>query len=319
MNKDNIIKGLKKETLSSYISEHLFKEKFMNTKNLEYTTDWWISKSRGYEFAFLVKNNVTELDNEIIELLKKWDGINIYQIIIDNNSIIIKSVENEEFTVQQFVDKYSLSEIKKNSKIMEEEDLSIKEEYYDYLDKNNLINRVSKDLMVSKALLGKFLYSTNIDFICKNSVGLFILEVKFKYRTKDGNFGMNKMQYEILESFNKISIFSYNIVLENDWRKKLDILEVVEKENNKWLYSRLSFENKKSLVEADKSTSLYKNQKQQYYILKGDGYTKMNINSNILNLICPCCRGSLVKRKGPYSIFLGCENYYKTECTGKLR
>ena len=71
MNKDNIVKSLKKETLSSYISEQLFKEKFMNIENLEYTTDWWISKSRGYEFAFLVKNNVTELDNEIIELLKK--------------------------------------------------------------------------------------------------------------------------------------------------------------------------------------------------------------------------------------------------------
>lgn len=41
------------------------------------------------------------------------------------------------------------------------------------------------------------------------------------------------------------------------------------------------------------------------------------MNSDYTRILCPICGSEMVKRKGPKTEFYGCNNYYKTGCTGK--
>lgn len=301
-----------KEAYSSYISERLFQKQFLEGRNINYTTGWWISKVKeNLIYLFLVKEEISDLDKEIIEKVKSSFS-EVFHVKYSKDCIIIQSIDSHStYTLQEFLEQYEHRELE--TKINHQDNTEIKQKYFNYFIDNNMYEDVVNEVDVENEFLKKYFYSTNIDFLIKNDVGIFLLEVKYKYRTKNGNFGINKMQYEVCSIFQSNNIRAFNVVLENE--SKVDILERVDNNDFEWVYSHIK-EESTDLKDAPKETSYDQMKTQRYYELSGKDYKVLNYRSNFINLVCPKCGGKLLLRQGKFGEFLGCENYAKSNCKG---
>lgn len=315
MNKEEkiILNTRTKEALSSYISENYFFNNF-NIDNIEHTTGWWASMTRDRKYLiFLVKESLNDLDYKVIEKVKSVVS-GIFQLKPTASDIILEDLLQETpttYSLEQFLKRWKHHNPEESTK--HEEDFEIKERYWEYFINEGIASKVINQISIENTFLKKYFYSSNIDYILKNEIGFLLLEIKYKYPSKNRTYGINAMQYDIYSIFQKQGIMAYNIVLDN--QDRLDILERRNR-NQTWKYSRI----KEDLTEkksAPKKTSYDQKKTQKYYELPVSGYSLLDYNSNIFTLACPKCEGSLIMREGPYGKFLGCRNF--PSCKGSLR
>lgn len=303
-----------KEALSSYISENYFHKNFKMDK-INHTTGWWISKTRDNRYIiFLVKDIINELDFEVIGKMKNVVS-GIYQLKLTDSGMILTDLlqqPNIDFSLEQFLKLWNHH----NSKgaIEHKENSEIKNSYWEYFKNEKIEYKVIKQIKIENQFLKKYFYSTNIDYILKNNIGILLLEIKYKYPSRNKTYGINSMQYDVYSLFQGQGMIAFNVVLENVQR-----IDILKRQNGSqvWKYSRI----KQNLTEkkyAPKETSYDQNGKQGYYELQASNYHRLNYDSNIFNLVCPKCKGNLIKKNGKYGEFLGCINYLESDCKGSL-
>ncbi len=118
-----------------------------------------------------------------------------FQTLLNGDEISIRDLNiRHEFTVKSFLELHS--HISRKNYKNEIKNKKLKEKYYTYFLENNVLNDVEKNILLEDKFLNRYFYTSNIDFICKNELDLFVLEIKYKYKMKDRNFGINVMQYE---------------------------------------------------------------------------------------------------------------------------
>ena len=311
MEKDVLLNKRTKEALSSYISENLFEKRFLNESKVLFSKDWWYADGGQKKYWFITKNLLSDLDKEISNLIKQTEK---FQVILNGDEISIRDLNTKrEFTVKSFLESYP--HIARKNHKGDIKNQKIKDKYYTYFLKNNLLDNIEKSIFLEDEFLNKYFYTSNIDFICKNEIALFALEVKYKYKTKDGDFGINVMQYEILKGLNLEGVIAVNIILENISR--VDILEKNEDASD-WLYSRIQF-NKEVVKDAQSKSSYFVHREQKYRVMPGKDYVKLKSQCNFLNLKCPSCGAKLILRTGTYGDFLGCKNFSSNNCKGTLK
>ena len=305
-----------KDALSSYVSENYFHNNF-SIDSFEHTTGWWVSKTKDKKYiVFLVKESISNLDFEVIDKVKNCVS-GIYQLKYVESNITLVDLLNqtpENFSLEQFLKLWEHFNSKEVHKY--DQDRDIKDSYWEYFKKNKIEDKVIKQILIENSFLKKYFYSTNIDYILKNETGLLMLEIKYKFPSRNNKYGINAMQYDIYNLFQSQGLDAFNIVLEN-----MDKIDILERENGEqiWKYSRI----KQNLTDKDKKyapkkTSYDQKEKQAYYELPASGYHDLNYNSNIFNLVCSECGNDLVKRTSAYGQFLGCKQFGTIGCKGKL-
>jgi hypothetical protein len=303
-----------KDALSSYISENYFHNNF-SIDSFEHTTGWWVSKTKDKKYiVFLVKESISNLDFEVIDKVKNCVS-GIYQLkYVESNITLVDLLQHtsNDLSLEQFLKLWEHYNFK--GAIKHYEDSDIKDSYWEYFRNKKIEYKVIKQILIENSFLKKYFFSTNIDYIVKNEAGLLMLEIKYKFPSRNNTYGMNSMQYDIYNLFQSQGLDAFNIVLEN-----IDKVDILERENGIqiWKYSRI----KQNLTEkkyAPKKTSYDQKEKQGYYELPVSGYHELNCHSNIFNLVCPECRNNLVKRTSAYGKFLGCKQFGTTGCKGKL-
>lgn len=305
-----------KDALSSYISENYFHDNF-SIDSFEHTTGWWVSMTKDKKYiVFLVKDSISNLDFEVIDKVKNCVS-GIYQLkYVESNITLVDLLQHtsNELSLEQFLKLWE--HYNSIGAVKHDEDSEIKDSYWEYFRNKKIEYKVIEQILIENSFLKKYFFSTNIDYIVKNEAGLLMLEIKYKFPSRNNKYGINAMQYDIYNLFQSQGLDAFNIVLEN-----MDKIDILERENGEqiWKYSRI----KQNLTDKDKKyapkkTSYDQKEKQGYYELPVSGYHDLNCNSNIFNLVCPKCGNDLVKRTSPYGKFLGCKQFGSTGCKGKL-
>lgn len=308
------------KAISSYVTENEFKSRFLMSEFLTYTEGWWFGLSRRQrkKYFFVRKNELGDLDNEIITILKNNNYKNVFQVRLDNRHItIIDPMDGYVWEIDEFLqDNYEFirrGEMQEPS-CMNQITRKKREHYYNYLVEHAIDEGVRESIFVENKFLNKYFNITNIDFIIKNKGGLLVIELKCKYPDLHKMYGINIEQYDLLKLLNEAGLTPINIILKNDERK--DVLELCGNEGH-YIYKKVRFNLNRSAVRTAPSYTGYaQNRNQQYYPVSANAYIELKDNNNILDWRCPECGSEMMMRKGPYSTFWGCSNYKDTGCKG---
>lgn len=305
--------------ISSYITEELFADCFLNGNQRisAISTGWYYSsvKPGSQCYAFLLKNEVSDLDFEIIGAL----DIPVWQIITDGETIELQNLSgegNNRLSLEQFVaEKQLIVKPRKTPNLSEEERTRINR-YCLYLNERNALGHVVDTIRAEDNFLNKYFRTTNLDFFIKNQMGILLFEVKFKYPAVNGCFGINNMQAQVLSYFQDKGIEAFNIILNNP--EKMDVIEYINqgRDNWQWLYSRVEITG--GLATAPQYTNYFNQTQQQYFNIPVRKYKALAYTNNIIDMQCPQCGSDLCLRNGRYGPFLGCTQYGRTNCTGKI-
>ena len=314
MTDEELLSRRKKDAMSSYISETEFSNTFL-ANDIIYTVGWWISKDgRGRLYFFIHKTNISDFDFELVQIFGSITT-NIFQVITNEQLTIIRNLNTfQEWSLIDFVTNYSLTA--RRQMTFNHNDTEVKMRYLEYFRQRGILDQVKESVSIEDEFFYKYFISINIDFILKNMLGILFLEVKYKYKDRSGNFGMNKMQYECLSILQSRGYYVFNIILDNSDR--VDIIDRINRNQCTWIYDRLE-QGLTEIRTAPSRTGYFNSRPQQYYVLNGNSYKELNEAANFINMICPLCGGELVLRTGPYGAFLGCENYRSINCRGIIK
>ena len=308
--------------ISSIITEDYFRKIFLHKNNAikKKTTGWYytISVTDKEPYIFILKEDLNELD---IEIIKKIEG-NIWQIFINETDLYLGKIEqariSERFSMEDFITKYKLNvkvrENKQSSKLEQAKSIS----YCQYLNEKGQLIQASSIAYIEDYFLNKYFFVTNIDFFVKNELGIILLEIKFKYPAANRTYGINRLQYNALSFFKQNGIRVYNIILNNPNRK--DALDYIGAgvDEEEWLYAKFDDSVPLVLKTAPSKTSFFESEEQQYYEVSVVKYKKLRRKNNFIDMKCPVCGADMIPKIGPYSEFLGCKNFKKEDCRGKI-
>ncbi len=164
-----------------------------------------------------------------------------------------------------------------------------------------------------------------MNFFIRNEIGIFLLEVKFKYPYRDFSnnvyyYGINKLQAMALNYFYRTGFRVYNVILNN--LSKTDVVDFLERYSQKavWLIARFPGLEKLELYKAPARTSYFGNTEQEFYRVEADKYQFLDKQYNCFSLICPKCGSKLLLRHRNIdkAEFLGCSNYHSKGCKGTI-
>ncbi len=228
------LKNDKDTLLEGYITEFLFKNQFLDNadKPVPYSHGWWSGFLKGKRIVFVLRNNLSPLDKEIITLLKsKYE---CWQVTYDNGNWFFLD-EDLRLTKSDFLVIYSLRKQSNSSGTADEtksEDRQNK--CIDFFQNHQLLSEIAIERkFVDDFLSVYFSFVMNIDFFTKNSEGnICAIEVKFKSESQGGYFGIGPGQLIWLKELSSqgIDIF-YALLYKDAMHKDMTILEYLDDKN----------------------------------------------------------------------------------------
>lgn len=254
--------------LEGYVTEQLFYNQFLKNNTIPFSGGWWMTNHKGIRLFFIVKEFLSDFEHEIISKIPYPHQC--WQVYLkDEEFIFIK--ENKVLTQQEFREKYKLTTIREA--MIASQDTRNK----DRQNKSILFfkqNSTTKKIAVERKFANNFLtvhfYSMiNVDFFTKKNNQFNIIEVKYKYESKDGYFGINTGQMEMFKFFMGIGFNIYHFILYN-YTKDMNIsifgfLDLKGVKN--WYHARINDSTIHGIGVAPKMTSVSGGFKQSYYKL----------------------------------------------------
>ena len=324
-NLESYLERRSSKILGGYITEQFFIDRFV-TEKLDYTEGWWISKGRGNDktFYFIVKNELSELDNIIINFLKREKN-SIHQIKMIDNEIRIVDSDGEK-SVHEFANKYKLQESRHVPKNIDDD---LRRRCIYYYTETNKIGTIARSIYTEDAFLNKYFFSTNIDLFVKNpSTGSPVcIEIKFKDEfTKDKQlvFGEDKMQYEVMfPAMRNCGIDVYNCILYNHIgrtrNRQTSIFSYIDESNQIRLWMKKKFcdgeEHQKHTIRQT-YTQFWGAAEREVYCIPLKEYSPMGEDlfsecNDAIWKICPVCGHRMIIRSNGRTgeEFWGCTNY----------
>lgn len=203
--------------LGGGVTEKLFLDTFVTPNNIPFSKGWWLSMVGNSVFFFAVKNQLSEFDNTIRNILSE-QGYDVYQIIFQDNDCVIVDGEGNK-SIEQFVEDFGLQVLNDDNRSRtggEPFDRCI-----DFYNQNGLLTEEARSIYIEDIFLRKYFYSTNIDLFVEdpNNRKPVCVEIKFKDEFSHNNklvFGEDQMQYEkLFPILRECEIDSYNCILYN--------------------------------------------------------------------------------------------------------
>lgn len=255
----DIVKRDKHSFIEGACTEHIFFEEIMKTRILNqlnkanYSTGWWRTKFRNDKDYTLFKvslNKPCSNDEKIGEIFS--DKHNVYFLFIDeSNKLVIYDIKTSLITpLDEFMNKHILEF---RDDYWANEDCRIESRQsraIEFLNKNNLLKEYAFQRFFVNFILGLNIVDlVNIDGILSyeenNNFLLKVVEIKFKYPTRDNKFGLNKGFQNLFNMMFEYNIPVVHYILNNATRSEsksiIDVLTDSEiKPKCSWIYSGIT-------------------------------------------------------------------------------
>jgi hypothetical protein len=304
------------EAISSRITEKYFEDTFLvNAENVQYTGGWYFDCNSDSRIGFVIKDELSPTDMEIAENT----GIDLWKIGFAGETITLERHNGgESCSVEEFVAKKNLKEKKsRQTPLATQEERSKKELYCDRLAEDNRLIKTANIALIEDSFLNKYYRISDVDYIVKNELGYLALDIKFKYPSRNGSYGINVGPFGVFGRLAGYGFKIYNIVLKNE--DKENCIDFLERGDKTIQYAHIDTTKDYKEKESPTWCSYFGNEEQAYKEIPGKEYRDMNLMGNIIDLKCPLCGSHMLERASRYGVpFLGCSMFPKNGCKGKI-
>lgn len=252
--------------LEGYVTEHLFYLQFLSESNTPYSNGWWMTSLNGIRLFFIVKEQLTDFERELIAEIPLPHQC--WQVYLTGNEFCFAR-NNEILTQEQFINRFNLREIRKPMVATEyTRNRTRQENAVDFFKKNKIVKKIATERFFANNFLTVYFNSMiNIDFFTKSNGELNVIEVKYKYESYDGYFGINTGQMEMFRFFMSLDFNVYHFILYNHTKDKdisiFGFLELPDEKN--WYQARINDTKAHGIGLAPEMTSVSGGFSQTYY------------------------------------------------------
>lgn len=255
----DIVKRDKYSFLEGACTEHIFFEEILKPRILNklnkanYSTGWWrtkLKKDNGYTLFKVSLNKPCSNDIEIGKIFS--NDHNVYFLFIDeSNNLVIYDIKTNSITsLDKFMIEYKLDFkddywANAKSRIENRQSRAI-----EFLNKNNLLKEYAFQRFFVNFILGSNIVDlVNIDGILSyeenDKLLLKVMEIKFKYPTKNNKFGLNEGFRNLFNMMLDYNIPVVHYILNNYTKSEnFSIIDVLTTPNIKskcsWIYANIT-------------------------------------------------------------------------------
>ena len=313
--KTYLIQNRTSEAISAYLTEGYFRNRYLN--NVDYSQGWYFDCNNDKLQAFVLKQKLNETDKEFANQL----GItHIWQVFFAHNDIVIKDYSSTvEETIEEYVTQHQLTRYPRPTlRNGDEAEQNKRESYCNYLIQNGSILEVANTALIEDGFLNSYFRISDVDFVIKNDLGCIALDIKFKYPSRNGSYGINVGPFSLFGKLEERMVRVYNIILKNT-SNDMDCLMYMNQNNPTTLYAYVDTSGDHDVKKSPSKCSYFHDTAQQYIEISGSKYKPLNLNGNIFDLRCPVCGGEMIQRVSKYGAFLGCKQFGPgTGCKGTI-
>lgn len=268
--------------LEGYVTEFLFQQQFLSLDSL-HTHGWWMGLINNKRMFFVIKDKLNDLDRDLIQSIPHFDQC--WQVILKERTLYFANRE-EILDEGGFVLKNNLKPIRDKLKASDDTRNTIRQQKcIDFFVNHGLI----KDIATERYFVNNFLTvyfggMINIDYFTKDKKGnINVIEVKFKYESRDNCFGINTGQMKMFDYFKGLGFKINHFILYNHTRNMntsiFGFLDLPEEKY--WLFTGINTDNNIMAV-APERTSISGSFQQSYYkINKSDIKTHIPFKVNV--------------------------------------
>lgn len=253
--------------LEGYVTEYLYENQFLARKPDQYTSGWWSAEVGGKRFFFVVKEKLNDVDCAVMRILSRqficWRAFPQKEKWLFHNG-------DTHLDMSQFLAQFHLRK-RGNSKLAEKEtrDSVRQKRCVDFFERHQLLQKIAVERYFANDFLSVFFYSlVNIDyFVLRNNGQLTAIEVKFKFESENGKFGVNSGQYNLFTLLENNGFEVQHWILYN-WTKdkELSIFGFLDEDMEKyWLYGQIRTDVPRVKKTAPKETSVHGSKSQGFY------------------------------------------------------
>ena len=274
----------KNTILEGYVTEYLFQHQFLADRSDTVTQGWWCAKSKSLQIFFVVKQEINAIDVEFAgHLTASYD---VWQARLSSDgkwefvSIPMTGMVPRTLTEDQFVAAYALPTFRSSLLATNYvRNIDRQQKCVAFFRNNGILRKVATERYFADDFLFRhFPSAVNVDFVTKNKDGqLCVLEVKFKYETRAGKFGVDSGQYHMLTELHKLGLQIHHIILYNFTKQKdLTIFGFLASSNpsRHWKIGRLTGGVAAYETIAPRYTSIDGRKLQPYFALDRSLFTK---------------------------------------------
>lgn len=253
--------------LEGYVTEQLFFNQFLKNNSVPHSDSWWVTSHENNMLLFVVKEHLNPLD---IEIMSKFKHPNqCWQVYLKGEEFVFTNGE-KIVDEQSFVTELKLSKIR-NPLIASDNTRDVKRQNraIQFFKENNIIKEIAVERRFANNFLTVYFKTMiNVDFFTKKNNQYNVIEVKYKYESKDGYFGINTGQMHMFNSFIELGFSVYHFILYNYTKNKnLSIFGFLDlpSQNKNWHYIKINDEITSGVGIAPEMTSVSGRFKQSYY------------------------------------------------------
>lgn len=253
----NIVKRDKHSFLEGACTEHIFYEDVFKSSilkkldNAYYGTGWWKVKLKNSNEYILFNVSINEPNAKDIYIGKLFNNHQVYYLYQDdNNEITIYNLStNTKTSLAKFMSKNKMK-LYNNFKADESSiNLNRQEKAIYFLEKNNLLKEYAFQRFFVNFILGENTRELlNIDAIVlyekDSNILTKVFEVKFKYPSRTGHFGLNRGFNNLFEMILEYNIPINHYILHNGTEdKNVSIINAISDDDIKskcpWIYTNI--------------------------------------------------------------------------------
>lgn len=256
--------------LEGYITEQLFYNQFLKNNTTPNTDGWWTTEYKNVKLFFVVKEKLNSLDKEIIMRIPPQHQC--WQVYLEQDKFIFEK-ENIKLSEEDFINRFKLPQIRKPMVASDEtRDSERQNQSIEFFEQNKILKKIATERKFANNFLTVYFKGMiNIDMFTKKNEQINVIEIKYKYESRDGHFGVNTGQMKMFEFFMRINFNVHHFVLYNFTRDmhlsifgflKLNLEFPNEKE---WYFKKLNLEEVYNESIAPEMTSVSGRFRQAYY------------------------------------------------------
>lgn len=255
------LKEIAKRDKHSFIegacTEHIFYEDLFKSRILEklnnayYSTGWWRVKLRNNPEYVLLNASINKPNDKDLHIGKLFNNHQVYYLFLDcDNEITVYHLNtNKNMSLDDFMSKNKLKFYNDFEASLDTRNSDRQENAIQFLEKNNLLKEYAFQRFFVNFILGKNISDLlNIDAIVlyeKDGQTLAkAIEIKFKYESKSGYFGLNKGFNGLFETILSYDIPVTHYILYNGTKdENVSIIDAISDDTIKsqchWIYSNI--------------------------------------------------------------------------------
>lgn len=285
--RDTAINQLKRDKhtlLEGYVTEFLFERQFLKSRSETYTHGWWSGTINGKRFFFVLKAQLSSLDQEVLTALNT--NYNCWQATYKNGEWFF--CKDEKWYSQiEFLNKLNL--VKRQAAIHATSattDADRQNKCIDFFDANNIIICTAIERNFADDFLSVYFNGIlNVDYFTKNKEGkLCVVEVKFKNESYDDVFGINIGEVDLFIQLRRIGFkVIHTILYKNRENKEMSIFDYLKSNSieHAWYIGVFDEKNLDAPALAPSKTSVDGKKNQYFYKLKKSKMIRDNYKKSL--------------------------------------